>query len=302
MHSALKPSCPISPPNRSSPHFPSRSPAPKASPPSSVTTDRQPTPSTSNSLACTQSHFRPRRFCPSQLGPLQFSPATIWSICSPATAFPLKPKLRCQKVPKSRSRDPLASNQATVLGPLLLPSCKFRYQPYWTLPQNHYPPTSTPFTTITPWPTTGSLGPSPPPSPMVPCPTSLQRLSSDQRTSFLLLWDQLPLYLRDITFDLHGSGWSPSVIEELGHVSASLSTSSSHNKSILARAHLFRSRFQPPRTAPLCFPAPTESTLSSPSRPMLYLTNNCPQASFSTRPLRTPAPWSPFPRMMATPG
>ena len=40
---------------------------------------------------------------------------------------------------QSRSRDPLTSTQATFLGPLLLPSCKFRHRPYRTLPRNHYP-------------------------------------------------------------------------------------------------------------------------------------------------------------------
>ena len=58
---AHTPSCRVSPPSRSSPNFPSRFLAPKASPPSSATTDRLPTPSTSSSPACTQSHFRPRR-------------------------------------------------------------------------------------------------------------------------------------------------------------------------------------------------------------------------------------------------
>ena len=42
--------------------------------------------------------------------------------------------------------------------------------------------------------------------------------SADQRTSFLNRWDRLPPHLRDIIFDLHGSGWSPSVIDSLGDV------------------------------------------------------------------------------------
>ena len=56
------------------------------------------------------------------------------------------------------------------------------------------------------------------PQPNVPCPHFLARLDTDQRTSFPRLWDRLPLHLRDVTFDLHGSGWSPSVIDELGNV------------------------------------------------------------------------------------
>ncbi len=58
----------------------------------------------------------------------------------------------------------------------------------------------------------------PPPPPKSPCPTLLARLDTDQRTRFLHLWDRLPLHLRDVMFDLHGSGWSPSVIDALGDV------------------------------------------------------------------------------------
>ena len=56
------------------------------------------------------------------------------------------------------------------------------------------------------------------PTPKTPCPKLLECLRDDQRTSFLRLWDQPPLHLRDITFNLHGSGWSPSVITALGDV------------------------------------------------------------------------------------
>ena len=54
--------------------------------------------------------------------------------------------------------------------------------------------------------------------PTAPCPQLLARLDADQRTSFLNLWDRLPLHLRDIIFDLHGSGLSPSVIDSLGDI------------------------------------------------------------------------------------
>ena len=50
------------------------------------------------------------------------------------------------------------------------------------------------------------------------CPLLSRRLSDDQRESFLRLWDRLPLHFRDITFDLHGSGWFPSVISSLRNV------------------------------------------------------------------------------------
>lgn len=40
----------------------------------------------------------------------------------------------------------------------------------------------------------------------------LARLSADQRTRFLRLCDHLPSHFRDIVFDVHASGWSPSVL------------------------------------------------------------------------------------------
>ena len=54
--------------------------------------------------------------------------------------------------------------------------------------------------------------------PTAPCPQLLARLDANQRTSFLNLSDRLPPHLRDIIFDLHVSGWSPSVIDSLGDV------------------------------------------------------------------------------------
>ena len=51
-----------------------------------------------------------------------------------------------------------------------------------------------------------------------PCPKLLERLDDSQRECFLRIWDRIPLHLRDITFDLHGSGWSPAVINALGDV------------------------------------------------------------------------------------
>ena len=56
------------------------------------------------------------------------------------------------------------------------------------------------------------------PTPTAPCPELLARLNADERSSFLQLWGRLPPYLRDIAFDLHGTGWSPSVITALGDV------------------------------------------------------------------------------------
>ena len=51
-----------------------------------------------------------------------------------------------------------------------------------------------------------------------PSPTLLKRLNSDQRSSFLSVWDRLPPHLREIAFDLHDPGRTPPVIAQLGDV------------------------------------------------------------------------------------
>ena len=142
----------------------------------------------------------------------------------------------------------------------------------------------------------------PTPLPKVPCPKLLQRLSRDQRTTFSdsgMGYSYTYVTLRSTSTVRAGSLRSSKTSDTSP---ASLPTSSPHPKPILARARSFRSRFPSPRTAPLCSPAPTGSTLSLPGRPMLYLTNTWPQASFGTRPLRTPAPWSPSPIRLVTSG
>ena len=50
----------------------------------------------------------------------------------------------------------------------------------------------------------------------------LERLSTDQRSSFLQTWNRLPSHMREITFDLHGPGWTPTIILQLGEVLAEL--------------------------------------------------------------------------------
>ena len=71
-----------------------------------------------------------------------------------------------------------------------------------------------PYTTTSLWPARTDLHD----PPTAPCPQLLARLDANQRTSFLNLSDRLPPHLRDIIFDLEGSGWSPSVIDSLGDV------------------------------------------------------------------------------------
>ena len=46
----------------------------------------------------------------------------------------------------------------------------------------------------------------------------LERLTPEQRASFLHVWERLPSHLRAVAFDLHGPGWTPLAIEQLGDV------------------------------------------------------------------------------------
>ena len=48
-----------------------------------------------------------------------------------------------------------------------------------------------------------------------PSPALLERLNLDQSSSFLCVWARL---LREIPFDLHDPGWTPSAIEQLRNV------------------------------------------------------------------------------------
>ena len=177
---------------------------------------------------------------------------------------------------ESRSQDPLTSNQATSFGSLLVLSYKFQHRLYRALPRNHYPPTSTPFMIAYPWPTAISFGSIPPPAPNIPCSKLLERLGFPRRL------DQLPVHIRDIAIDLDGSGTSPPLIEDLGHVLCDIYDFFSTSKPVLARVASYSLRFPPSWTAHPCYPAPAASTLSAPSRKMLHSINFCSQASFST--------------------
>ena len=53
----------------------------------------------------------------------------------------------------------------------------------------------------------------------------LERLNSDQRSSFLCVWARLPSHLREIAVDLHDPRWTPPDIEHLGDVLCEFSTS-----------------------------------------------------------------------------
>ena len=57
---------------------------------------------------------------------------------------------------------------------------------------------------------------SPVAAPASPSPALLERLSPEQRASFLHVWARLSLHLREVAIDLHGTDWTPEAIEQLG--------------------------------------------------------------------------------------
>ena len=192
---AHTPPCPASPPNRPSANFHLPALSPKASPPSSTTTDKPPTSTTSSSPAYTQFHFRPRRPSSrstwSALRVFQLPPATTWSTCFRAKVLPPKPKSSSPMVTKqSRSRDLLTLSPATFLGLHPPPSYKFRHQFCRTSPPNHCPlhpapSTSTRYTTTFPWPTTVYLRLDPLPHPKNPAPSfwNVWTMTNEQASS-----------------------------------------------------------------------------------------------------------------------
>lgn len=137
-------------------------------------------------------------------------------------AFPPKPKSLSPIATKlSRSRDALICNQAICLGLPPPRSYKNLISALQDLspeprPTPHITDVHTLSLTISPWPTTHY--PLPTTHPKQSCPELLERLSNDQRANFLRVWDLPPPHLRDTTFDIHGSGWSPSEITALGNV------------------------------------------------------------------------------------
>ena len=60
-----------------------------------------------------------------------------------------------------------------------------------------------------------ALAASPIAAPTLPSSAPLERMSSEQRTSFLRVWARLALHLRAVAFDLHGTGWTPEAITQL---------------------------------------------------------------------------------------
>ena len=88
-----------------------------------------------------------------------------------------------------------------------------------------------------------------------PCPQLLARFDADQRKSFLDLWELLPLHLRNVNFDLHGSGWTPSAINNLGDVLYEFQDVFSTSKTDVCSCSLMPFKITaPPQCAPLTSP------------------------------------------------
>ena len=69
-----------------------------------------------------------------------------------------------------------------------------------------------------------------------PSPALLERLTPEQRVSFLCVLHRLPRHLRDITFELHSPEWTRAAIKALGDVLCEVSDFFPAPKRILAPA------------------------------------------------------------------
>ena len=124
-----------------------------------------------------------------------------------------------------------------------------------------------------------------------PCPKLLERLDNSQRKSFLRTWDRLSLHLRDIKFDLHGSGLSPAVINALGNVLCEFPDVFSTSKTDFGSCSLIPFKISvPPDSAPV-ISRPYRINPILAKRPTPYSTDTWPLASSNARPPRTPARW-----------
>ena len=74
------------------------------------------------------------------------------------------------------------------------------------------PPGVTPVSAVTASPLTAAAATT------SPSPALLERLTPEQRASFLRVCERLQSHLRAVAFDLHGPGWIPSAIEQLGDI------------------------------------------------------------------------------------
>ena len=75
-------------------------------------------------------------------------------------------------------------------------------------------------------------------APASPSPALLARLSPEQCASFLRDRARLPLHLREVAFDLHGTDWTPEATEQLGDALCDFPDVFSRSKSDLGSCSL----------------------------------------------------------------
>ena len=82
----------------------------------------------------------------------------------------------------------------------------------------------------------------------------LERFSADQRCSFLQTWNRLPSHMCEIAFDLHGPGWTPAVITQLGDVLAEVPDVFSKSSTDFVACSLLPFNISvPPNSSPVAF-------------------------------------------------
>ena len=169
----------------------------------------------------------------------QLSPATTWSIFSPATIYPPAQKSSLVGIRLYYYQDSSSSSQrVTFTRHIFRQEC--RYPLLEILPWSYYrpflPPRSMPRMTTFPrlppntrmWTLLPRYYDPPPHRPI---------------HSFRLTLEAACQHLRDTTFDLHVSGWSRSEISTLSHVLRAFPTFFQQRRLILVPVILFRSRF-----------------------------------------------------------
>ena len=108
-----------------------------------------------------------------------------------------------------------------------------------------------------------------------PSPTLLERLSADQRSSFL----EQP-HMREIAFNSHGPGWTSAVITQLGEVLAEFSDVFSKSPTDFGSCSLLPFEISVPLNCSHVASRPTTSILRTPSQ--WTRTRSSPRASSNT--------------------
>ena len=85
----------------------------------------------------------------------------------------------------------------------------------------------------------------------------LQGLTSEQRASFLRVWERLPSHLRAVAFDLHGPGWTPLAIKQLGDVLCDFAAVFSKSKTVFGSRSLMPFEISVPDGSCLLYTSPS---------------------------------------------